>query len=78
MSKYSSLKDYLKRSNKQRESLSYDEIEKILGFKLPKSAHRYRQWWENGGGHTQANSWLEAGWSVASVSLGEYVILIRF
>ena len=42
MSKYSSLKDYLKRSKKQRESLSYDEIEKILGFKLPKSAHRYR------------------------------------
>ena len=77
MSKYSAFKEYLKRSQKQKEILTYNEIEEILGFELPESAHNYRQWWENGGGHTQANAWLEAGWKVDSVDLGSYVTFIK-
>jgi len=74
---YYPLKNYLKNSQKQKETLTYEEIEKILGFALPKSAYDYRQWWENGGGHTQANSWLNAGWKVDVVDIGEVVTFIK-
>ena len=52
--------------------MSYDEIERILGFGLPSSAYNHRPWWANGG-HSQANSWLNAGWEVSSVELRKSV-----
>jgi len=58
--KYYKLEEYLRNSTKQTEVLTYDEIEKILEFKLPSSAYKHRAWWANGG-HTQANSWMNAG-----------------
>lgn len=72
MSKYDTLEQYLKNSQKHIEILSYDEIEKILGLKLPPSAYNHRPWWANGG-HSQANSWINAGWQVSSVSLGKSI-----
>jgi len=77
LSKYYPFENYLKKSQKQKETLMYEEIENILGFALPKSAHDHRQWWENGGGHTQANSWLNAGWKVEDVYLGKHVTFIK-
>jgi hypothetical protein len=72
MSKYYGLEQHLRESQKQTEILSYEEIERILGFKLPPSAHNFREWWANGG-HSQANSWLDAGWEVSSVALGKSI-----
>jgi len=72
MSKYDRLEQYLKNSEKKIETLSYDEIERIIGFKLPSSAYVHRPWWANGG-HSQANSWLNAGWKVSSVDLGKSI-----
>jgi hypothetical protein len=72
MSKYYKLEEYLRNTQKQVETLSYDEIERILGFRLPSSAYNHRPWWANGG-HSQANSWLNAGWEVSSVELGKSV-----
>jgi len=73
MSKYDRFEQYLRNSEKQIETLSYDDIEKILGFKLPSSAYVHQPWWANGGGHSQANSWLNAGWEVVSVDLGKSI-----
>lgn len=51
-------------------SVSFDEIEQIIGSNLPASAREYRSWWSNiPKGHTQSRQWLDAGWRVASVSL---------
>jgi len=50
------------------ETLSFGEIEQIIGDKLPPSAHNHREWWSNhAGSHVQARAWLEAGWEVESV-----------
>lgn len=50
-------------------TLSFEEIEKILGFQLPTSAHRHRAWWSNTfQGHPHAKAWLEAGWVVDRIS----------
>jgi hypothetical protein len=46
-------------------------MEKILGFKLPRSAYTYRQWWANSTSpqqHPHAQSWLVAGWTVDVVN----------
>jgi hypothetical protein len=71
MSKYDRFGQYLKNSQKQAERLSYNEIEGILGFKLPPSAYNHRPWWSGSRPHT--NSWLNAGWQVSSVDLGKSI-----
>jgi len=59
------------------ETLSFGEIEQIIGDKLPPSAHNHREWWSNhAGSHVQARAWLEAGWEVESVD--QEVQTVRF
>lgn len=45
--KYAALQDYLKAITSTREhvTLSFDEIEKIIGAALSRSAFTYREWW---------------------------------
>ena len=46
------------------------EIEKILGFGLPKSAFKYNPWWANQNGHhPQARAWCDAGWEASELDL---------
>jgi CBS domain-containing protein len=52
--------------------LSFEQIEKIIDDKLPPSARQQRTWWANDSvGHTQSQQWLEVGWRVSSVNMGE-------
>lgn len=75
MSKYDPLYKYLAEI---KVTLTYKEIEQILGSTLPESAYKYRAWWENNGGnHVQANSWMDAGWMVDKVDLGISVTFKR-
>jgi hypothetical protein len=72
MSKYDPLHDFLKNAKPGTKelTLTFAQIESILGGKLPASAHRHRPWWANEYGfttHTQAKSWLSAGWEVDTV-----------
>jgi len=71
-SKYEPLGDYLsERPSMQSEvSLSFAEIEDIIGARLPKSAYSYREWWANQADvstRSQAKAWLNAGFEVATV-----------
>lgn len=50
-------------------TLSFDQIEKIIGRDLPASAHRHRAWWANTDTHSQALTWLSAGWKVDAADL---------
>ncbi|WP_430735860.1 DUF7662 domain-containing protein [Gracilibacillus dipsosauri] len=54
-------------------------IEAILAFRLPDSAYKYSEWWANEetGTHTQANSWLLAGWKTLNVKLGVSITFER-
>jgi hypothetical protein len=71
VSKYAPLGEYLKRQNADRVTLTFQQVEQILGFALPASAHTFRQWWENDEQpkRVPASSWMEAGWRTADVSL---------
>ena len=62
-SKYRALTEYLLGSNSDKVVLTYPEIEKILGFQLPESAHNHvRQYWANTETHSYAFSWLGIGY----------------
>lgn len=70
MSKYEPLGRYLARTRKPEVVLRFSEIEKILGFDLPKSARRYAAWWSNSeGSHVQAQAWLASGYHTEQVDL---------
>ena len=47
MRKYDPLMIYLDESGKEEITLQYEEIEKIIGDKLPNTAHRKSEWWSN-------------------------------
>ncbi len=68
MSKYSSLSNYLIASGKKDITLTFSDIERVLGFKLPQSAYTYHAWWANGG-HSQSDAWLGAGYKVERIDL---------
>lgn len=72
MSKYDRLGEHLSGLDRgTSHTLSFERIEAILGFRLPKSASQYQAWWANqvGGGHVQANAWLDNGWHTELLSL---------
>lgn len=70
--KYEPLQDYLSNLSQEKSnvSISFKQIEEILGAPLPRSAYTYRAWWGNqqdSKNRPQAHAWLSAGFSVASV-----------
>jgi len=73
MGKYDALQDFLARvpPDVKENTLTFYMLEKILGFKLPKSAYVYREWWANSTSpqqHPHTQSWLAAGWMVDTVN----------
>src|SRR5438876_7194928 len=71
-SKYAPLAAYLAGRSYGQQQLTFPEIERILGFRLPPSARRYPAWWSNTDGsttHPWATLWLNAGWKVAGLNL---------
>lgn len=72
MSKYDRLGEHLSGLDRgTTHQLSFERIEAILGFRLPKSAREYQAWWANqvGEGHVQSNAWLDNGWHTELLSL---------
>ena len=45
MSDYDTLRDYLKKQTRSEFTLTFEEIEEILGFALSRASHR-ASWWE--------------------------------
>ena len=74
MSKYQPLHDYLTHlpTTTADVTLRFDEVEHILGERLPASASQHRPWWANPTNkrdHPYAQAWLAAGWRVDAVDL---------
>ena len=67
--KYKNLGKFLSESGVERIKLSFKDIEKIIGDSLPESATRYAEaWWSNHYGHSQAISWMDAGYDTDYVT----------
>ena len=70
MTKYTPLGDFLAHQVKTELRLGFDEVEKILGAPLPRSAYEHQAWGANNPeGHSHCRSWHDAGWRTEGLSL---------
>jgi hypothetical protein len=62
--KYRALHDHLRRITTASITMTFSEVEKVLGDQLPRSAHKHSAWWANetDGRHLHARAWMQAGW----------------
>nr|WP_295742257.1 hypothetical protein [uncultured Acidocella sp.] len=69
MAKYDPLCNHLKTQSKAEIVMTFQEIEAVLGSKLPPSAHKHSAWWAKGeaGRHVQKRAWLDAGYIVENL-----------
>jgi len=78
MSKYAALGRYLHETGKDTVSISFAEIERILGVALPASARRHRAWWSNNPENNVATrEWLEAGYETEQVDIARGRLVFR-
>ena len=82
-SKYRRLYEHLCSLGLERQEwrTNFKKIEKILGERLPESARKHRQWWENPedpNGRSQALAWTAAGWMTKDVDMkAETLLFVR-
>jgi hypothetical protein len=71
--KYLKLEHFLRDlpPNQKEATLTFEQIEKTIGSKLPNSAHEHQAWWANSRSHVEAYAWLNTGWLVDTVNLQE-------
>ena len=75
--KYDPLADYLAALTVDEVTLTFAEIEAIIGAPLPPSA-RLRTWWANTAGSAQARAWRSAGWRMARRQLHSATPAVTF
>lgn len=78
VSKYEALPQFLSKAGQAAHRMSFREIERVLGFKLPTSAYEYEAWWSNNEtGHSHARAWLKFGWRTEAVDLKKRQVTFR-
>ena len=78
MSKYSALGEYLKRQRRDVVPMTFSEIERITGIKLPASAHKHRPWWSNNPDNSVLTKvWLDAGFESEQVDMEARKLVFR-
>jgi len=75
--KYSPLSVYLARRAPWTNwvKLTFSRIEGIIGDNLPLSAVRNRDWWHNTKSSSQGQAWLDVGWQVEKLDLGNGTVI---
>jgi hypothetical protein len=77
MSKYAPLGEYLHKQPGSEVRLSFADIERITGTKLPPSA-RYRAWWSNNPTNSvMTKVWLEAGFETEQVDMASGKLVFK-
>jgi len=70
-SKYYPLFEYLQGCNQETVTLTFAEIETLMGCSLPESARSKKNWWSNRDSPSalQAGAWINASYHIAAVDL---------
>ncbi|HUO93267.1 MAG TPA: hypothetical protein VMU22_10110 [Rhizomicrobium sp.] len=72
MSKYDALGEHLRKQTGNEVPMTFAEIEKVVGCKLPRSAYEHRPWWSNNGSNSvMTKVWLKAGFRSARVDMAK-------
>ena len=78
MGKYEPLGQFLKRQRTDEVSMTFAEIERLLGAKLPPKAQHHRAWWSNNPtNNVMTKVWLAAGFRTEQVDLDARKLVFR-
>lgn len=78
MAKYEPLKAFLVDRAEAEVPLSFQDIEQIIGAKLPPVARKHRAWWSNNPSNSViTHAWLEAGFRTERVDMGSEKLVFR-
>lgn len=72
--KYIALTSFLEKNSAEIVKLTFKDIERIIGEKLPESAYKYPALWANSESHTIAFGWLNAGYISQNVNILDHTI----
>ena len=77
MSKYAPLRSFLEDRHSEMVPMTFAEIEKVLGFKLPHSRN-YPAWWSNNPtNNVMTKEWLAAGYKTEQVDIEGRKLVFR-
>jgi hypothetical protein len=77
MSKYDALGAFLRAQNRDHIPMRFDEIERIVGTKLPAS-QTYPAWWSNStSNNVMTQVWLDAGYRTEQVDTASRKVVFR-
>jgi hypothetical protein len=58
--------------------MSFEQIERVIGHKLPPAAQRHRAWWSNSpSNNVMTKAWLEAGFRSEQVDMSARKLVFR-
>jgi hypothetical protein len=76
--KYEPLGVFLREQRAREIPLTFNEIEKITGVKLPPKAQHHRAWWSNNASNNvMTKVWLDAGFESAQVDMEARKLVFR-
>ncbi len=78
MGKYEPLAEFLKKQAGSEVRMSFAQIERVVGFKLPPVAQRHRAWWSNSpSNNVMTKAWLQAGFRSEEVDMAAGRLVFR-
>ena len=76
--KYDPLTEFLRRQSGAVVRMSFAEIERVIGAKLPSSAARHRAWWSNNAeNNVMTRAWKDAGFESEDVDMNARRVAFR-
>ena len=77
MLKYQPLTDHLRRSGEAAVPMTFEDIERVIGTKLPRSAEE-RPWWSNNAtNNMMTKAWRAAGYESTRVDMKSRTLVFR-
>lgn len=78
ISKYDPLTEKLKSIPYREWRATFIDLERTLGFRLPKAARSYRAWWSNNeSNNVMTRAWLKAGWRTEQVDMAGETLVFK-
>src|SRR5438876_5785438 len=76
--KYTRLGEFLRAQQSQEVPMTFAEIERVIGGKLPPSSPQYPAWWSNNpSNNVMTKVWLDAGFRTEQVDVKSRKIVFR-
>jgi len=78
MSKYEPLGEFLRKLRTNEIRMTFEQIERVIGEKLPPKAQLHRAWWSNNpSNNVMTKAWLEAGFRSEQVDMEARKLVFR-